>query len=190
MGKAIFFDFWGTLWIPNIEDPSLEKVAEEAVRLGIVKNTAEAKIKARRWGGFPALGACSVLVQTAKICPQFIVSHSQHKVLSDILKDWDMWKLFTGVESTHNRDVSKVVLINKICLENKVEPLFYVGDSFGDAQLAKEMDISYIHLGKRADFIDIFGYETKKAKMFPAFFPALRFMLEIIAKEFDLPFNI
>lgn len=179
MEKAIFFDFWGTLWNPNIEDPSLDEVAKEAFQLGLVKTPEDAKLKARRWGGFPFPGVCSIVIQTAKICPQFIVSHSDGKVMMDILADWLLLPLFKSTLGLQDSKYSKLDLVKTLCTKHDVEPLLYIGDSFEDVQLGKQLGCFYIHLGKRSDFIDVLGKETKKQRIFSTFFLSLQYMTAI-----------
>ncbi len=186
MRKALFFDFWGTLWIPNLEDPSLELVAEEVAELGIVKNRADAKLKARRWGGFPALGASKILCKMRYVCPMFIVSHSQQWVLEEILSSWHLWDHFEAIESTHKHHLTKKDLLSKLCVEHQVEPMLYIGDSFGDAQMAKELELNYIHLGKTPDFVDIYGEHPQKAKLFPSFFESFKYILDVVGDELKL----
>lgn len=184
--KALFFDFWGTLWIPNLEDPTLELVAEEVAELGIVKNKTDAKLKARRWGGFPALGASKILCKMRYVCPQFIVSHSQQWILEEILTSWHLWDHFEAIESTHKHNLTKKDLLLKLCEIHQVEPILYLGDSFGDAQMAKELDLRYVHLGKKQDFNDVFGENSKKARIYPTFFESFTYILDLVGDEMGL----
>lgn len=178
MRKGIFFDFWGTLWISNLEDPSLNDVAKESSLLGLVQSESDAKLKARRWGGFPAHGVCTLVYRMLSLCPIFIISCSPQRDLDELLNAWGLLDCFEAVESTHKRNLSKVDALKQLCLEHQVEPILFVGDSFGDAQTSRDLSLKYVHLGKERDCLDVFGKDHPNATLFSNFASAYGYILK------------
>lgn len=153
MRKALFFDFWGTLWLPGPDEKTIEAVALEACIYNLAETEADAILKIRRFGGAPAPGVCQVIRKFAQVCPLFIISHSPMHTLADILKLWQLWNCFEAVASTHSLRDGKVEIFNRLILEHQVQPIVYIGDSYGDVITAQEVGVLYFHLGKQTDLL-------------------------------------
>ena len=92
-----------------------------------------------------------------------MISHSPLMKLEYFLKGWGLWDYFTAVISTHDRNETKEESMERTIQTYQVEPIVYIGDTIGDAMMAKQLNIDYIHIGSFRDHASVFGQTQQEA---------------------------
>jgi FMN phosphatase YigB (HAD superfamily) len=148
MKKALFFDFWGTLWSPHSDPESLKLILQEAKNVGVVLKDKEGMGAMEQLGGLPRAGIWQCLGTIQKKFLLFMVSHSSPFFLQEACQQWGIDRYFCQIASTHSHGMDKARAILYLEEVHGVRIGFYVGDNFSDALVAKLFKCPYLHMGR------------------------------------------